>query len=220
MFPLFGQGGMELLDCSHIVIVGLGGVGGYAAEALCRAGVGRITLVDGDAYETGNLNRQLCADTQTIGRNKAAVTAERIVRINPGCRAEAVAKMLSGDNCAEIIGSPSFVCDCCDDTDAKVEIAKYCVKNGISVISCMGTGNRLFPEKLKTADISKTSVCPLARTMRKKLREAGINHIPVVFSDEIPAVRSVPPSSVSFVPGVAGLMMAGYVIRKITGKEQ
>ena len=84
----------------------------------------------------------------------------------------------------------------------------------------MGTGNRLFPEKLKTADISKTSVCPLARTMRKKLREAGINHIPVVFSDEIPAVRSVPPSSVSFVPGVAGLMMAGYVIRKITGKEQ
>ena len=218
-YPLLGEDGVGRLKRTHVAIVGLGGVGGYVAEALCRAGVGRLTLIDGDVYAESNLNRQIGAETATLGLQKAAVTAGRMKRINPECAAEAYAETLDAGNCARLIGTPSFVCDCCDDTDAKTEIALYCAENRVPLISCMGTGNRLRPEKVRIADISKTSVCPLARSMRKRLKEKGINHLTVVFSDEVPAVRAVPPASVSFVPGTAGLVMAGHVIRAITGKD-
>lgn len=215
--PLFGEDGINKLKKSSVAVVGLGGVGGYVTEALCRSGVGRLILIDGDIFTESNLNRQLFATCETIGKSKVETGAIRVASINPECIAEPICEMVSEENCARIIGKPDFVCDCCDDTSAKVAIAVYCTENHIPIISCMGTGNKLNPEFLRVSDISKTSVCPLARSFRKKLREKEINHIPVVYSTEEPIVRSNIPASVSFVPGTAGLIMAGYTVKTLVG---
>ena len=214
---LFGEEGVSKLKAAKVVVIGCGGVGSYAVEALARAGIGALTVIDGDTVSESNINRQLIALGSTVGQNKAELEKARILDINPDCAVTAVCEFITPGNCASLIGVPDFVIDACDDTEAKLALISYCTSLSIPVVSSMGTGNRLDPTKFEITDISKTEGDPLARSIRKKLREMGINHLPVLFSREIPAVRAVPPASVSFVPPVAGMILGGYVIRKIAG---
>lgn len=210
---LIGEDAMEKLRAASVAVIGCGGVGSYAAEALARAGIGSITLMDGDAVAPSNLNRQLVALTSTIGRNKAEVMAERIMDINPN----AEVKVASGFyKKAEdlLLCDLDWIVDAIDDVDAKVELIKNAKECGVNIVSAMGAAGKICTA-FKTADISETSVCPLARVMRRRLREIGIEHLPVVYSEEKPAPRDGDLGTVSFVPGSAGLELAGYVIKQI-----
>lgn len=219
---LIGEERVERLkDCS-VLIFGVGGVGGYVTEACCRAGIGRITVVDHDTVAPSNLNRQLIADTETIGRKKAELAVERIRRINPDCRAEARDVFADETNISSLIAEaePDYIIDAIDTVTAKLEIIRQAKQYAIPVISSMGTGNKLRPERFHITDISKTSVCPLARVMRKKLRDMHISGVTVLYSDEEPVrTGSRTPASVSYVPAVGGLLIAGYVIRSLIGME-
>ncbi len=215
---LIGEEKTKKLAEARIIIFGIGGVGSYALEALARAGVGCLISVDGDRISESNINRQLIADTSTVGEWKAEVACRRVKLINPSCEAEAVLEFADGGNTERIISQarPDFIIDAIDCVPTKLLLAKYAAENGIGIISSMGTGNKLDPTRLKISDISKTEVCPLARAVRQGLRRLGINHLPVVFSTE-PPVRTgqSTPASISFVPSVAGLMMAGYAVNEI-----
>ncbi len=203
---------------SKILVFGAGGVGSYAIEALARAGIGAITVVDGDSIAISNINRQLIADTSTVGSPKAEVAVCRIKLINPSCTALAITAFADESNTYNIIrdSSPDFIIDAIDCVPTKLLIAKYAFENNIKIISSMGTGNKLDPSKLKISDISKTEVCPLARSVRQKLKKLGINRLPVVFSTEPPVKTGErTPASISFVPSSAGLMMAGYAVREL-----
>lgn len=212
---LIGEEAMDKLRAASVAVIGCGGVGSYAAEALARAGIGRITLMDGDAVAESNLNRQLVALTSTLGRNKAEIMAERIRDINPNAVVKAVASFYKK---AEDLPLQEFdwVVDAIDDVDAKVELIKNAKEDGVNIVSAMGAAGKICAV-FKTADISKTSVCPLARVMRRRLRDIGIEHLPVVYSEEKPAPRDGDLGTLSFVPGSAGLELAGYVIKEITG---
>lgn len=218
---LIGEENIEKLAHASVLVFGAGGVGSYVIEALARAGVGKITVVDGDRVAESNINRQLVADTTTVGREKSEVAAERINKINPACTAAAVPLFADASNTAEIISSatPDFIADAIDCVTTKLLIAEYAAEHGIPLISSMGTGNKLDPSFLSISDISKTSVCPLARVMRRELRLKGINHLPVLFSTEQPVKTGMrTPASISFVPSVGGLMIGGYIVRKLIGK--
>lgn len=216
---LIGDEAVERLKCSSVLVFGVGGVGGYCVEALVRAGIGAITLVDHDTVNLTNLNRQIIATHQTLDMPKVEAAAKRIADINPECRVNTVPEFADEGNIAAIIdkAKPDYIIDAIDCVTSKLLIAQYAIEHDIPLIASMGTGNKLDPEKLKIADISKTHTCPLARVMRRELWQRGIKHLTVLFSEEQPVkVGMRAPASISFVPSTAGLMIAGYCIRKLT----
>jgi len=222
---LLGEDGILKLKNARVLLFGVGGVGSFAAEALARAGVGEIELVDNDTVAKSNINRQLIALDSTVGRSKVEVMAERIRDINPECDIKARALFFSAETEHEFEFSDyDYVIDAIDTVSAKLIIAKRCASAGVPLISSMGTAGKLDPTRFRVTDIFETSGCPLARVMRRELRKIGVDALKVVFSDEEAAPsgereahgRSVP-GSVSFVPPVAGMILAGEVIKAIAG---
>lgn len=218
---MIGDKGIAKLRATKVLIVGVGGVGSYVAEAIARAGVGSITVVDGDVVSISNLNRQLVALTSTVGRNKAEVMKERIKDINPDCSITAIPKFYkpeatSGDDAINNLDLAEYdwVIDAIDDVESKVALIKNAKQQGVNIVSAMGAAGK-FETYFKVADISKTSVCPLAKVVRKRLRAEGIEHLPVVFSEEKPIPRDGELGSMSYVPGAMGLELASYVIKEI-----
>lgn len=213
---LIGDTNVKKLENSKVIIFGVGGVGSFAAEAVCRAGVGKITLVDNDTVAKSNINRQLPALNSTVGREKATVMAERMRDINPQGEFESICKFFTEENREEFdIGSYDYVLDCIDSVPSKIALIKTAKEKGVNIISAMGAGNRLAPEKFEITDISKTSYCRLARAVRQKLKKEGIEHLTVVYSKEEAVQRQGTPASISFVPSVAGLLMASKVIKDL-----
>ena len=235
---MVGEDGIEKLRNSRVIVFGVGGVGSYTVEALARSGVGQITMVDFDEISESNINRQLHSLRSTIGKSKIDVMKDRILDINPDCKAELV-KRLVYDDIDEVLGNNKydFVVDAIDVIGSKINLIEYCVKNNINIISSMGFGNKMHPEMVEIAKIKNTSVCPMARTIRSILKKKGITNVPVAFSKEIPVQpnksklfkeelptefrennkipRKTTPGSNSFVPGTAGLVLASYVVRKL-----
>ena len=222
---LIGKVAMEKLSSSRVALFGVGGVGAAVAEGLARGGVGAIDLIDNDTVSVTNINRQLCALDSTVGMPKVEAVASRLLDINPNLKLTKRQIFFLPDTELDF-SSYDYIVDAIDTVSAKIEIAVRAKECGIPLISCMGTGNRLDPTKFKVIDISKTEGCPLARVMRYELRKRGIKSLPVVFSSE-PAARrtSVSPDnktigSISFVPSCAGLIAAGYVIRRLLGLQE
>ena len=220
---LLGEEALNRLSSSHVLVFGVGGVGGHAVDALARAGIGQITVVDNDKVSPSNINRQMVALHSTIGRSKVEVMKERILDINP--EAEVIAKEMFflPENADEILFADyDYVLDCVDTVSAKIAIIEQAKKAGVPVVSAMGAGNKLDPSKFRISDISKTEYCPLAKVMRRELRTRGINRVDVCWSPEVPVKPSVSdgkpvPGSVSFVPSVCGLVMAGKVVTDLAG---
>lgn len=221
---MLGEEGVARLRRSHVILFGLGGVGSYTAEALARAGIGKLTLVDGDEVSRSNINRQLPALQSTIGMAKTEVVKRRIAEIDP--EITVVVKTLFYDASTEgevPLEDADYVADAIDTVTSKILLIEKAKQMGIPVISCMGAGNKLDPTRFEVVDLEETSVCPLARVMRTELRKRGVSGVKVVFSKEPPAIlhRSTPkgekpiPGSLSFVPSVAGLVMAGEIIKDI-----
>ena len=216
--PLLGEEGVERLMNSRVAIFGLGGVGSYAAESIVRAGVGSVILTDCDIVSESNRNRQLYALKSTVGRDKTEAARERCLDINPECEVIIFKKTVTPENLSEFpLEGCSYAVDAIDDVRAKKALIVRCKELNVPVISSMGTGNKLYPERLRVADIYETSVCPLARVMRHDLKKLGVESLKVVFSDEEPKVKCFPPASVSFVPAAAGLIIGGEVIRSLAG---
>lgn len=225
---LLGKEGMERLRNARVAIFGIGGVGSFAAEALARGGVGHMALIDGDTVSLTNINRQLIATQKTIGRKKTEVMAERIHDICPETEVVEYPCVYGTENRNLIdFASYDYIVDAIDTVTSKLLLIEEAKKAGTEVISCMGTGNKLDPTRFEVADISKTSVCPLAKVMRKELKNRGISGVKVVYSKELPlkpadsqetGKRQIP-GSLSFVPPVAGMILAGEVICHIVGVE-
>ncbi len=222
---LIGADAVKKLKNARIAVFGVGGVGGYVAEALARSGVGAIDLFDKDVVSKSNINRQIIALTDTIGLYKTDVMKERIEKINPEANVTSNKVFFMPDNSHMFDFSVySYVVDAVDTVTAKIEIIIRAKESGVPVISSMGTGNKLDPCKLEVADISETSVCPLARVMRRELKRRGINSVKVVYSKEEPLKPSdneivngkAVPGSIAFVPSAAGLIIAGEVIKDIS----
>lgn len=222
---LLGQENMKKIKSASIAVIGLGGVGSYAAEAVARAGVGNITLVDYDLVVESNINRQLPALTSTLGKLKVEVMGERIRDINPEAKLRIMPVPYSEDTSSEILKAPlDYVIDAIDSLPEKLHLIKTCLKMGIPVISSMGTANRLNPQLLRIDDISRTKVCPMARKIRRELRKEGIfKGLPVVYSEEEPVKKEYNGEtrlgSISYVPSVAGLFLASYVINSLILKD-
>lgn len=214
---IIDQAGVETLAQKTVAVFGLGGVGSYAAEALARAGVGHLIFIDKDVVDETNMNRQLVADLTTIGRPKAEVMAERARRVNPDCDVRSLVTFYKpGDSQFIADLHADFIIDAIDDVPAKVSIAEECWKQRIREAASMGTGNRLHPEMLEIADIYKTSVCHLARKMRRELKERRVRRLTVVYSKELPHKpigEGNAPGSISFVPPVSGMILAGIAVR-------
>ena len=222
---LLGPAAMEKLARSHVCVVGLGGVGSWAAEALARAGVGDLTLIDQDEYGESNINRQLGALTSTIGQPKAEAMAARVLDVNPACVIHPIiGKYDRGDN-ERFWGPYDLVVDCIDLVACKVDLICQAIDRNIPILSALGTGNKLDPSLLEVTDLSKTYGCPLARVMRRELGRRGVKHLKVVYSPEEPAYcapletpppgrRSVP-GSVPWVPPVAGLLLGGAAVMEL-----
>ena len=223
---LLGEEALEKLRSARVALFGIGGVGSFAAEALARGGVGHITLVDGDTVSITNINRQLIALHSTVGKEKTAVMAERIADISPETEVETYPVVYGAGNRDLLdFSTYDYVIDAIDTVTSKLILIEEAKKAGVPVISCMGTGNKFHPERFEVTDISKTSVCPLAKVMRKELKVRGIKNVKVVYSKEEPQKPAAStetgkrqiPGSLSFVPPVAGLLLAGEVIRHIAG---
>lgn len=216
---VLGETNLNKLAKSKVLIFGIGGVGGHCVESLGRMGIGNITVVDGDEVDITNINRQLVAFESTVGRAKVDVIEERLLDINPNIKITKINKMYLPETRDEFdFGGYDYIVDAIDNVIAKLDIICRAKGKGIPVISAMGTGNKMEPTMLEVSDISKTSVCPLAKVVRKELRNRGIKNVKVVFSKEEPKVRAVPPGSVSFVPPVAGMIMASEVVKDIIDK--
>ncbi|WP_293983275.1 tRNA threonylcarbamoyladenosine dehydratase [uncultured Clostridium sp.] len=228
---LVGKEGIDKLRNSKVIVFGVGGVGGFAVEALARAGVGEITLIDNDTVSLTNLNRQIIATYNTIDKPKVEVMKERILSVNKDCNVITHQIFVTNDNIEELVPKDvDYVVDAIDTVSAKLGLVEYCYKNGIRIMSSMGTGNKLDPSQFKVADVFKTQVCPLAKVMRCELRKRGVKKLKVVYSEEMPlkpkseyssevkgtAKRPVP-GSMPFVPPVAGMIIAGEVIKDIIG---
>ena len=211
---LIGEEALERLKKSAVLVFGLGGVGSYVCEALVRAGVGKLEIVDKDVVDITNINRQLIALHSTIGRDKTDVEAERLMDINPSLDLTARKCFYLPENSDEFdFGKFDYVVDAIDNVTAKLDIIEKSKKAGTKVISSMGTGNKLDPSAFRIADIEDTKICPLARIMRKELRKRGINGVKVLYSQEEPKGNGGrTPASISFVPSVAGLLIAKTVI--------
>lgn len=214
---LIGPQALEKLRNSTVAVFGIGGVGSYAVEALARAGLGKLVLIDNDLVDITNINRQLIANTTTIGKVKVEVAKERVLQINPNIDVVIHQKFYDENTKNELISpSYSYIIDCIDSVSSKVSLIKTSKDLGIPIISSMGTGNKLDPTKFKVADIYDTSVCPLAKTIRKQLRNLDLTSLKVVFStEEVNINTSSTPASISFVPAVAGLILAGEAIKDI-----
>lgn len=210
---LIGGPAFEKLQNSSVCVFGCGGVGSYVVEALARSGVGKITIVDNDVVDRSNINRQLIALNSTVGMPKAQAAAKRVADINPDCVVTPVELFFDSEHTIPL--DFDYIADAIDSVPSKLFLIEEAAKQGVPVISAMGTGNKLNPSEFEVSDISKTSYCPLAKKMRYELRKRGINHLKVVYSREEPAVRAVPPASISFVPGAAGLLMAGEIIKDL-----
>ncbi|MEE1037656.1 MAG: tRNA threonylcarbamoyladenosine dehydratase [Eubacterium sp.] len=213
---IVGSEGIEKLQKSHVLIFGIGGVGGHCIEALVRAGIGKVTIVDKDTVDITNINRQIIADLNTVGMKKTEAMEARLKNINRDV--EVICKDMfylpeEGDNFD--FSEYSYVVDAIDNVTAKLDIIARSKGAGTPVISSMGTGNKLEPTMLEVSDIHKTSVCPLAKVIRKELKKRNIKDVKVVYSKEEPLVRANPPGSVSFVPSAAGLIIAGEVVKDI-----
>lgn len=208
---------MNLIKKSSVIVFGLGGVGSAAAEALARAGVGTIGIVDKDVVDVTNINRQLIATDKTVGQKKTDAVEERLLTINPELTIHQYNLFYLPETADSIdLSQYDFILDCIDNVTAKIELTVRAKAMGVKIISSMGTGNKLHPEMLELADISKTSVCPLARVMRRELKKRGIYKLPVVYSKEEPVkTDSSVPGSMSFTPPVAGYLMSSYVINTI-----
>lgn len=216
---LFGEDAVEKLKKSHVAVFGLGGVGGYVVEALARSGVGRLVLFDSDTVAESNINRQLIALKSTVGRYKTDVWRERIADISPDTEVVTHCVFYLPENADEYdLSDCDYIVDAVDTVSAKLEIITRADRLGIPVISAMGTGNKTDPERLETTDIYKTSVCPLARVMRRELRARDVKSLKVVYSKEEPKKGlGSTPASCAFVPSAAGLIIAGNVVRDIIG---
>ena len=215
---VLGEDAIKKLNNSHVAVFGVGGVGSYTVEALARAGVGAIDLIDNDTFNVTNINRQLYATHKTIGQYKVDVAATRILDINPECKVTVYKMFYLPENAETLdLSQYDYIVDAIDTVTAKVELIKRADKCGVRVISSMGTGNKLHPEMFVIADIYKTSVCPLAKVMRTRLKKEGIKKLKVVYSKEEPITNSQNViGSVPFVPSVAGLIIAGEVIKELT----
>ena len=234
---LVGGDALGRIQATRVAIFGIGGVGGYAAEALARAGVGELHLIDHDTVSVTNINRQIIALHSTVGREKVEVMRERIADINPEARVETYPVFFDKDNESDFdFTSYDYVVDAIDSLSAKIELISAAKRAGTPIISAMGAGNKLDPTAFRVSDISKTKVCPLARAVRTRLKKLGINHLKVVYSEELPYVAApaeIPencdtspdaatkgdgkraPASISFVPSAMGLVIAGEVVRDI-----
>ncbi len=228
---VLGDKGMEKLRRSHVAVLGLGGVGGYAVEALARSGVGELTLVDQDVLGVSNLNRQILATVQTVGMSKAEAAAQRVRSISPGCAVHPMTWRYTAENREEFFATRyDYIVDCIDLVSCKLDLIETALSRGIPIISALGTGNKVDPTQFRVADISKTEGCHLARIIRKELRARGILHHKVVFSPELPRTaqdagetpppgrRSIP-GSVAWAPGCAGLMLGGQVVMDLSGMQ-
>lgn len=211
---LIGKENLEKLKNSNVIVFGAGGVGSYAIEALVRGGISKITVVDNDVVSLSNKNRQLIALDSTVGKLKTDVVKERILDINPECQVSAMA-IFYDENTEIDFKNYDFVVDCIDSVKSKIHLIKCAKENNVKIISALGTGNKICPEKLEIADISETSYCPLARRVRTLLKKEGIYNLPCVYSKEESIKTEGVPASISFVPSVAGLLMASYVIREL-----
>ena len=218
---LIGKDAIEKLNKAKVAIFGIGGVGSYVVEALARVGVGYFVLVDNDVVDITNINRQLIATHKTIGKPKVEVAKNRIVEINPDAKVEVHNEFFLPNSPEILDNSINYIVDSVDTVTAKIELVISADKHNIPIISSMGTGNKLDPTKFEVTDIYKTSVCPLAKVMRKELRARGIKKLKVVYSKEEPIKHSYSlekkqtPGSISFVPSVAGLIIASEVIKDI-----
>lgn len=227
---LIGEQGVDVLEKSRVLVFGVGGVGAYAVEALARSGVGFLTLVDGDIVSITNINRQLLALESTLGRPKVEVARERILEINPRAQVEARKLFVTEENIGDLdFSGYSYVVDAIDTVSAKLAIIQAAESAGVPVITCMGAGNKFDPSAFRVEKIEKTSVCPLARVMRRELKKRGITGVKAVYSQEEAAIPvqdggekkgtagRPAPGSMAFVPGAAGLVLAGAVIADLLG---
>lgn len=237
---VIGKEGVEKLNNAKVAIFGLGGVGSFVLEGLVRAGVGNFVLIDDDRICLTNLNRQILATRKTVGQPKVEVAKQRILDINPDANVEIHQEFFMPETEGILDNSIDYIVDCIDTVTAKIELVVRADKLNIPIISCMGTGNKLDPTRFEVTDIYKTSVCPLAKVMRKELRSRGIKKLKVVYSKEEPVrlnettensckhncicppgtkrkctIRNQVPGSISFVPSVAGLIIAGEVVKSI-----
>lgn len=227
---LLGADAMNKLKNSHVAVFGIGGVGGHAADALVRSGIGEITIVDSDDVAESNINRQLIATTKTIGRKKVAVMEEHLLEINPEVKIHAYDCFFLPETQNQFdFLQYDYVIDAVDTVTAKLALVEACKEAGVPIVSSMGAGNKLDPTAFEVTDIYKTSVCPLAKVMRKELKTRGIKKLKVVYSKEVPLEpieeegfvsdekrsRRATPGSVAFVPSVAGLILAGEVIKDL-----
>lgn len=227
---LLGAEAMNKLKNSHVAVFGIGGVGGHAADALVRSGIGEITIVDSDEVAESNINRQLIATTKTVGRKKVEVMKEHLLEINPEVKVNVYDCFFLLETKDQFDFSKySYVIDAVDTVTAKLALVESCKEVNVPIVSSMGAGNKLDPTAFEVADIYKTSVCPLAKVMRKELKARGIKKLKVVYSKEIPLEpiedeefisdekrsRRATPGSIAFVPSVAGLILAGEVIKDL-----
>lgn len=217
--PLLGEDSPALLSKKTVMICGLGGVGGYVLEALVRAGCGSLVLLDSDVFDTTNLNRQLLCTADVIGKNKVDVAKERVKAINPDAVVYGEKVFLTEENIPALLDKydPDYIADAIDNISAKLCLAVEAQNRGISMISCMGTGNKLNSNMFECVDISKTSVCPLAKVMRRLLKERGVKKLKVIYSKEQPKKEGRTVCSVSFVPPTAGLLMAENIVKDLLG---
>lgn len=224
---VLGEDSIEFLQTQTVLIFGLGGVGSYVAEALARTGVGRLILVDHDHVARSNINRQIIALESTVGMLKTDATKARLLDINPELKVETYPIFFTEESASQLpLDECNYLVDCIDTVSAKLFLAEYAHTHNIPLLCAMGAGNKVDPTRFEVADISKTSVCPLAKVMRTELRKRGIYHLKVVYSQEIPTKSKAPadgelkggrpaPGSLAFVPSVMGLIMAGQVIEDL-----
>lgn len=219
---LIGDEGLEKFKNAKVAVFGVGGVGSFVVEALARAGVGSFVLIDKDQVSLSNINRQLIATHETIGKLKVDVAKERILSINPEAKVETFAEFFMPGNTNILNNSITYIVDAIDTVTAKIELVMQAQKLGVPIISSMGTGNKLNPCLFEITDIYKTQVCPLAKVMRKELKQRGVKHLKVLYSKEEPLKSGIIgengkaiPGSISFVPSVAGLIIAEEVIKDL-----
>ncbi len=218
---LIGKEATQRIKSARVAVFGIGGVGGYALEALCRAGVGEFLLVDSDRVCESNINRQIIATERTIGQYKTDAAKDRVLEINSNAKVETRAEFFTPENENSFdLSTYDYIIDAIDSLPSKLALIAKAKREGVRIISAMGAGNKLDPTRFEVSDISKTTVCPLARAVRLGLRKMGINHLKVVYSKELP-VRAFAdgeekaPASISFVPSAMGLIIGGEVIKDI-----
>ena len=231
---LIGKAGLEKLRQARVAVFGIGGVGSYVVEALARSGIGALDLFDSDTVALSNINRQLIALESTLGRPKVEAAQERVLQINPACRVEARQLFFTPESAGEVgFSQYDYVADAIDTVTGKLELIRRCREAGVPVISCMGTGNKLDPTAFRVTAIEKTSGCPLARVMRRELKKRGITGVKAVYSTEEALTPQAAqagdtkgtagrptPGSMAFVPSVAGLILAGEIVRDLLDGTQ